>query len=89
MNEMEQYLLRYCAGVHWLIKVDQQASDYVPPLMINDVGAIIWNGMKEGKGLQELSILLHNQYGIDSKKAILDVEKFVEQLISQNIISKL
>jgi hypothetical protein len=78
---MNQYILRYVAGVHWLVKVDQQERAYEAPFMLNEVGAFLWKLMKEGYEVQELSIKLQDRYEIDTKEALTDVMQFYNQLI--------
>lgn len=80
MDKWNQYILRSVAGIHWLVKVDQQEKEYEAPFMLNEVGAFIWKHMKEGYQVQELSIMLHDRYEIDMKEAISDVMQFYNRL---------
>lgn len=77
---MNQYILRYAAGTHWLVKVDQQDTDYIAPVMLNEMGAILWKHLKEGYELSELSVMLQNMYEIDIEEALTDVMQFYKQL---------
>ncbi len=81
MEKMNQYMLRYVAGAHWLVKVDQQGTDYEAPLMLNEAGAFIWKHLKEGYGLQEISFKLQDRYEMKAEEAFSDVMQFYNQLI--------
>jgi hypothetical protein len=81
------YILRYAAGANWLVKADQQDADYVAPLMINEVGAVIWKGIEAGYPAGEITVLLQNRYQINLEEARSDVEEFLEQLQKCNIIT--
>ena len=83
--DLSQYRLRKAAGVYWIIMCDQQEAEYRQPIQINEVGALIWNGIKEGSGEDELALLLQSRFDIDSHKAICDVRKFIEQLNKKGI----
>lgn len=87
MKQKDNYLLRYAAGANWLIKTDQQDADYIAPLMINEVGALIWKGIGDGCDLQELSALLQSRYHIEPEVALKDVKQFLTQLEKWDIIT--
>ncbi len=86
MMKPQEYILRYAAGIYWLIKADQQNTNYIPPLPINECGAMLWDGLVRGYGRTELTDLLQNKYGIDSQEALVDIELFFDQLTDKGII---
>lgn len=77
---MNQYILRYAAGTHWLVKADQQDIDYIAPIILNEMGVFLWKHLKEGYEVSELTGMLQNMYGIDSEEALADVIQFYHQL---------
>ena len=82
---LSQYRLRKAAGIYWIIMCDQQEAVYVQPIQINEVGALIWNGIEDGNREYELAELLQSHFDIDSHKAIYDVKNFIEQLNKKGI----
>lgn len=81
----QQYILRHAAGMDWIIEINQQEAEYVTPLSVNECGAMIWRGLEAGLGNDDLSIILQNQYGIDSKEALKAVAMFMEQLTNRGL----
>ncbi|MDF2540310.1 MAG: hypothetical protein K0S47_28 [Herbinix sp.] len=79
------YMLRNAAGIYWLVKINQQDSDYCAPMTINECGAIIWNGLTVGLTIDELSDLLQKQFGIEKEEAVTDVKHFLEKLTNYGI----
>jgi len=83
--DLTQYRLRKAAGKHWIIKCDQREVDYMEPIQINEVGALIWNGIKSGIEEYELAKSLQDRFDIDSNIALSDVRKFIGQLYTKGI----
>lgn len=74
-----RYLLRHAAGMYWIIKTDQQRQ-YIKPILTNECGALIWNGIENGSGVEELSKILQKNYGIGPEEALADIISFLNQL---------
>ena len=49
MNTTKNYQLRQAAGEYWLIRMDQQRFVYEKPIMLNEVGAMIWQQYMQGQ----------------------------------------
>ena len=86
MNTTKNYQLRQAAGEYWLIRMDQQRFVYEKPIMLNEVGAMIWKQHMQGHTEQEIAALLQQTYGIDDQEAYQDVQQFIRQLREQGII---
>ena len=86
MNTTKNYQLRQAAGEYWLIRMDQQRFVYEKPIMLNEVGAMIWKQHMQGHTEKEIAALLQQTYGIDDQEAYQDVQQFIRQLREQGII---
>jgi|BioPla2DNA2_1021312.scaffolds.fasta_scaffold00965_7 hypothetical protein len=79
MTHKQRYLIRYAAGMYWIIKTNQQ-KEYTKPIATNECGALIWQGIENGSGVEELSVLLQKSFGIGTEEALEDVASFISQL---------
>lgn len=86
MNTTKNYQLRQAAGEYWLIRMDLQRFVYEKPIMLNEVGAMIWQQYMQGQTEKEIAALLQQTYGIDDQEAYQDVQQFIRQLREQGII---
>ena len=86
MNTAKNYQLRQAAGEYWLIRMDQQRFVYEKPIMLNEVGAMIWQQYMQGQTETGIAALLQQTYGIDDQEAYQDVQQFIRQLREQGII---
>ena len=86
MNTTKNYQLRQVAGEYWLIRMDQQRFVYEKPIMLNEVGDMIWQQYMKEKKEKGIAALLQQTYGIDDQEAYQDVQQFIRQLREQGII---
>ena len=86
MNTTKNYQLRQAAGEYWLIRMDQQRFVYEKPIMLNEVGAMIWQQYMQGQTEKGIAALLQQTYGIDDQEAYQDVQQFIRQLREQGIL---
>ncbi|MFA9462730.1 MAG: PqqD family protein [Velocimicrobium sp.] len=83
----QPYRIRHVAGLYWMFKADQQGEEYVPPLVLNECGALLWNGLESGSEEIDLIELLQKSYGITKTKAEEDVKIFLEQLKNRGFLN--
>lgn len=86
MNTTKIYQLRQAAGAYWLIRMDQSRFAYERPIMLNEVGALIWQQYIQDRTEKEIAASLQQSYGIDAEEAYQDVQQFIGQLKEQGII---
>lgn len=86
MNTTKNYQLRQAAGEYWLIRMNQQRFVYEKPIMLNEVGAMIWQQYMQGQTEKGIAASLQETYGIDVTEAYQDVQQFIAQLRKQGII---
>lgn len=86
MNTTKIYQLRQAAGAYWLIRMNQSRFAYERPIMLNEVGALIWQQYIQDRTEKEIAESLQQSYGIDAEEAYQDVQQFIGQLKEQGII---
>lgn len=77
---VERYQLRYAAGVYWLLDMEQDGMNYQKPIPLNECGAYIWEQLRQGRTVAELTETMCAEYGIDKAEAKKDIEDFLAQL---------
>lgn len=84
--KMQEFQLRYAAGMYWLLDMRQTGLDYKKPLAMNACGAFIWKRMQEGSTQEQVVAELMENYHIDKMEAQKDVESFCKHLKQHKII---
>jgi len=82
------YQLRHAAGQYVLLHMEQSGVPYESPLIINAVGAEIWNGLQMEEGLEEIAEKLSRMYQVPAEEIKEDTEQFIEQLMLKGIVTK-
>lgn len=72
--------LRYAAGLHWLIDMEQQGETYHKPIPLNEVGAEIWTCHARGMDENQIVSFLMSEYEAEESAIRTDVEQFLEQI---------
>lgn len=52
----------------------------------NETGILIWESIKEGKDKDQILKRLTSEYAIDENTARIDLEEFLDKLVSNNLI---
>ena len=68
-----------------LIVLDLQGSVY---LKVNGSGRLLWEGLAEGVGDEELVAALRQRYGIDIRQAEADVAAFLADLRARDLLAE-
>ena len=55
--------------------------------VLNDVGARIWSYLNGEHTVQEIVVMVHNEYAVDEKEAQEDTKIFLGQLADKEIIT--
>ncbi len=58
-------------------------------LTLNLTGSIIWQQLADGRSPEQIADTLSPQFGIPREQALADVNEFVEQLETQQLIAPL
>lgn len=79
-NKMSEYQLRRAAGKYWLLYMEQKGIPYERPLQLNDVGAEMWNLLKDGTTTEQMIEYLAKNYDVEKAEIRADVTAFLHQL---------
>lgn len=86
MNRMlGDYQLREAAGFYWLIDMKQSGGTWRQPLRLNETGALLVQGVFDGKTPEELTEGLAESYELSSEEMRGDVDAFLAQLDANGI----
>lgn len=80
-----RYQLRCAAGQYWLIDMEQTGPAYLPPVGMNESGAIIVERFLETGDMEQCALKLQEEFGIDLQEAREDAEMFLQQLRTKGI----
>lgn len=80
------YQLRNAAGVYWLLDMEQSGYPYKPPMILNEVGADIWNMIGNGKSKEQIVDSLSREYQVERSIIAKDVQAFWDKLEENGIL---
>ena len=80
MRRQGGFVLRDLAGKTVLVPIGSQVIDMNALVLLNGVGAYIWEILAEDCALEDLAALVVARYGVEIDRARPDVEVFVEKL---------
>ena len=85
MDDYSRYIIRHAAGRYWLIDIKQSPIPYKKPVVINSIGAFIWEKHRAGLKSDEIAALISSECGISHMEALNDIKEFMKQLEEQGI----
>lgn len=71
-----RYQLRHAAGSYWILDMWQEGLYYRKPLLVNEVGACIWEMMEQQKTDEEIVAALCRKYKASEEEVQEDVAQF-------------
>lgn len=74
------YTIRYAAGQYWLLDISQAGIPYKKPLILNEVGAQIWNMLVNGHSLDVIVCNLAKEYDVAQAVIEEDITQYINQL---------
>ena len=81
-----KYQVRYAAGQYWLLNMEQKGIPYQNPVVLNGVGAELWNRMQAGQTTDQMADHMAQQYDMPVCEIREDIIQFFKQLKAQGII---
>ena len=88
MKINDSFILKEVAGNYVVIPVDDDVLDFNGVITVNEVGAIIWKGIEDGKSKKDIIDLIMKEYDIDEATVTKDIDEFVSNLAQKNIITE-
>lgn len=86
MKIKDGYILREVAGTFVVISTGADDLDFKGVITVNEVGALIWKGIEEGKSKDEITEKIITEYDVSKEIASADCDEFVKQLAEQGIV---
>lgn len=81
-----EYILREVAGDTILVPVGETALQFNGILALEPVGTLIWKDLSAGKDRSAILCDILDQFEIDAQTAADDLDEFLEQLKSENLL---
>lgn len=82
----KEFVLREIAGDYILVPVGQTAMSFNGLITINEIGAFLWERMKEDTTIGLLTEAVLGEYEVEREIAQKDVEEFVDALLKAGIV---
>lgn len=86
MKVEKEFILREIAGDYILVPVGDTALDFNGLITVNEIGAFLWEKMKQDVTVTDLTNDVLKEYEVDEETARADVEEFVSALQAAGIV---
>ena len=86
MKIKEGFMLREVAGNYVVIAAGGDGLDFNSIITVNEIGALIWKKIDEGKSEEEIIEDILKEYSVDKETAAKDFSEFIGQLRELNIV---
>lgn len=85
-TNFEAFYLSKAADMFSLYNIGCPHVPYMEPLRINETGAMIYEKLKDGFSLEQISNYISSTYGVDEKESLQDVRDFADKLIDFGVL---
>lgn len=86
MKIKEGYVIKNLTDSRLIVPLCQPYFDSI--MTVNDTGELLFNMLKEGAEVSELTRLLTSEYEVDEKTAVRDVELFIDMLRREKLLDE-
>lgn len=86
MKISKNFELKNIAGTYAVIPTDKGMVDFSAMITTNEMGAYLWELLKEETTIEEMAKKVCAEYDVDEQTAISDITEFVNQLESKKVI---
>lgn len=83
----DKYVLREIAGENILVSVGEGVADFCGIVKLNPAAKVIWERLQKGASAEDLVNSLIEMFDVSRDQAAEDVEKSLELLKSQGMIT--
>jgi len=87
MKIREGFILKEVAGNYVVIAVGDDVMDFNKVITVNEIGALIWHALENGKNKNEIVASILGEYDIDKATVSADFDEFIDTLRGINIIT--
>lgn len=87
MKIKSDYLIRNVAGSYIVVPVGEESLDFSGVITLNEVGAFLWEQLKENNDKAGLLKTLLAEYDVDENTASADIDEFIAKLKGADLIA--
>ena len=88
MKIKKGFTVRNIAGSDIVVPVGNAEKIFNGMITLNESGAFFWNALLKDTTVDEVVKKVTSEYDVDEERAKADVEKFIEQLLENNLIEE-
>lgn len=88
MKIKDGFVLREVAGKGVVIAIGEASKNFHGMINLNCTGKDIWQGISEGKTVEEIAEKLTEEYEVELSKAIEDTEKLIGKMRDAGILEE-
>lgn len=88
MKIKDGFVLREVAGKGVVIAIGEASKNFHGMINLNCTGKDIWQGISEGKTVEEIAEKLTEEYEVELSKAIEDTEKLIRKMRDAGILEE-
>lgn len=86
MKVNSDFVMRNIAGENILVPTGEAAEKFNGMITMNEVAAFMWQNIDEVESKEDLVKMVLNEFEVDEETATRDVENFINELSSINMI---
>ena len=86
MKLRDGFILKEVAGNFVVIAVGDDVMDFNKVITVNEIGALIWRALENGKDKNQIVASILGEYDIDRATVSVDFDEFIDTLREINII---
>ena len=86
MKVNSDFVMRNIAGENILVPTGEAAEKFNGMITMNEVAAFMWQYIDEVESKEDLVKMVLNEFEVDEETATRDVENFINELSSINMI---
>lgn len=88
MKIKKGFLMREVAGKYVVVPVGTGTNEFKGMVQMNKIGAFLWSSLDKDQTLEELVQKILEKYDVTEEQAVIDVEKFIGELLNAGILEK-
>ena len=86
MKISKDFIMREIAGDHVIVPTGSTVMDFNGLIMVNELGAFLWERLQQETTLEELTKNVLDEYEVDDNTVRQDIEEFINKLKEGGIL---